>query len=65
MVKRIEDYRQISCGCCTGREVIVQAPWGPYADRADQCVCAHHVRRGGTAVRCSKHVAVDKGAGAE
>ena len=65
MVKHIEDYRQISCGCCTGREVIVEAPWGPYADRADQCTCARHGRPGRKAVRCSKHAAVDKGTGAE
>jgi len=55
-----KDYRQISCGCCTGRARLVSGADGIYVDRVDQCVCSNHqdVPRGRPARQCSTHAKV-------
>jgi hypothetical protein len=35
----IPDYRQLSCGCCTGKIVEVGSNW---SRAEDQCVCTIH-----------------------
>lgn len=53
----IQEYRQISCGCCTGREATEAADWGTYKVRTDQCVCFMHrdPARGLPQGKCSRH----------
>lgn len=56
----IQNYRQIGCGCCTGRSVMVENDWGDggqHEERTDQCVCRLHsdLPLGVRMQRCSVH----------
>lgn len=53
----IPNYRQVGCGCCTGREATEQADWGTYTVRVDQCVCWIHqdTPRGRPPHKCTAH----------
>lgn len=59
MTMNIENYRRISCGCCTGvaGTLTVQGDPCSYTIRQDQCVCSIHqdMHRHGPARRCSQH----------
>lgn len=52
----IEDYKVVSCGCCTGKTVKASNE-GRYRLAEDQCVCWMHqdAPRGSPARKCSRH----------
>lgn len=54
---KITDYRQLGCGCCTGRAYTVKETWGEYEDRTDRCTCWMHqdMPRGIAPKKCSQH----------
>lgn len=53
----VEEYKLISCGCCTGKTVEEQPGPGGWRKAEDQCVCFMHqdMRIGIRPKKCSKH----------